>query len=173
MTQQQKQIIWQRDEQCDSSTWQRRSALPLRAFHHLFGHALGVALLSLLLHQLLQLRLARGDASLVRRRSGYRLHHRDSGELGGFSGLCGSALGHLWRMKKKLKSLLLKRMQMCKHSIILHVCRRLWDATFLHYRQTHMGVAWKVVNVEDEKDGKRKREKERERRGELEGWREN
>lgn len=77
-------------------TWQRRPALPLCAFHHLFGHALCIALLSFLLHQLLQLSLARGDAALVRRRSGYGLYHLNGRERCGFPGLHGSGLRHLW-----------------------------------------------------------------------------
>lgn len=104
-TQQQKpNKVWTNGKQCDSSTWQRRFAFPLCTFHHLFGHALGVALLSLLLHQLLQLCLACGDAALIRRRSGYGLHHLNSGECCGFSGLHGSTLRYLLRVKRKLKA---------------------------------------------------------------------
>lgn len=56
-------------------TWRRRSALPLSALHHLLGHALGTALLPLLLHQLLKLGLARVEASLIGGAACHRLQH--------------------------------------------------------------------------------------------------
>lgn len=60
---------------CANVTRWRRSTLPLRALHHLLGHALSAALLPLLLHQLLQLRLAGVDAALVGGAAHHRLQH--------------------------------------------------------------------------------------------------
>lgn len=56
-------------------TWWGRAALPLGTLHHLFGHALGAALLPLLLHQLLKLRLAGVDAALIGGAAHHRLQH--------------------------------------------------------------------------------------------------
>lgn len=76
-------------------TWRRGPALPLGALHHLLGHPLGAALLPLLLQQLLQLRPAGVEASLVggaagrhllllcRRRSRRRLPYLSDRTVGG------------------------------------------------------------------------------------------
>lgn len=55
------------------ATWWRRPTLPLGALHHLLGHALGAALLPLLLQQLLKLRPTGIDAPLVGGAGGQRL----------------------------------------------------------------------------------------------------
>lgn len=77
----------------------------------MLGHPLGTALLPLLLHQLLQLRLACVEAALVGGATSYRLQHRRhrGGGGGGSSGggllnVGGRPVGGLWTSVWELRS---------------------------------------------------------------------
>lgn len=87
---------------CAGLTWRRRPALPLGALHHVLGHALSAALLPLLLHQLLQLRLAGVDAALVGGAAGRRLLHGRRWSRSRLPDLVTGAVGGLRESRKHL-----------------------------------------------------------------------